>query len=333
MAEFSSIGKQTSRNFTDLYRTSQQNSPDVNALVKTANDIEYSKKVASMQARHGIQKVGFAEVSKKNTRDMEKKLNEDVKDILAPSQRFAGIVAGLGAVSGGAIMIKNNLQEQREEEELQKQQAELRNLRLKLDQETEQDNNELTSLIEKAQEVRRQKLESSEQGTQNSTSLQTGSENSGVSADPGPAIQPSGGDVDRQEVYDYLTKSKGLSHNHAYGIMANIDRESSFRVNPAGGDGGNSFGMLQWNNTYGRSQLMKKNVPDWQTNWRGQLDHALSQNQLPEYNAVINEFLNTDWQTPQAASEHFLRKWERPLHVENDIRKNNQFIAGYNYAN
>ena len=119
MADYSSIGNQTSRNFTDLYQTAQKNSPDVNKLVNTANDIEFSKKKASMQARHGIQKVGFTEVAKKNTRDMQKKLNEDVKDILAPSQRFAGIVAGLGAVSGGAIMIKNNLEEKKEQELLQ----------------------------------------------------------------------------------------------------------------------------------------------------------------------------------------------------------------------
>jgi hypothetical protein len=145
------------------------------------------------------------------------------------------------------------------------------------------------------------------------------------------AITPSGGNVDRQEVYTYLTKSKGLSKNKALGLMANIDRESSFRSNPAGGDGGNSFGMLQWNNTYGRSDLMMKNVPDYASNWKGQLDHALSQNQLPEYNQFISKFKNTTYNSPQAASEAFLRNWERPADVPGDIAKNNQFIAGYNY--
>ena len=76
---------------------------------------------------------------------------------------------------------------------------------------------------------------------------------------------------------------------------------------------------------------MKQNVPDFATNWKGQLDHALSQNQLPEYNQFISKFKNTTYSSPQAASEAFLRNWERPADVAGDIAKNNQFIAGYNY--
>lgn len=161
--------------------------------------------------------------------------------------------------------------------------------------------------------------------------LSTPSSSGGGNSATNP-ITPSGGDVSREEVYSYLTKDKGLSHNKAYGLMANIDRESSFRVNPGGGDGGNSVGLLQWNNTYGRSDLMQQNVPDYATNWKGQLDHALSQNQLPEYNKVTSDYLNTTFQTPQAASEYFLRKWEIPADVSGGISKNNNFIAGYNYG-
>ena len=144
-------------------------------------------------------------------------------------------------------------------------------------------------------------------------------------------ITSTGGDMDRQEVYNYLTKDKNLSKNKALGLMANIERESSFRSNPAGGDGGMSVGSLQWNNTYGRADIMKKNVPDFATNWKGQLDHALSQNQLPEYNAVATKFLNTKFDSPQAASEYFLRNWEKPQDTQGGIQKNNQFIAGYNF--
>ena len=113
--------------------------------------------------------------------------------------------------------------------------------------------------------------------------------------------------------------------------MANIDRESSFRIAPPGGDGGNSVGMFQWNNTYGRSDLMKKNVPDYQTNWKGQIDHALSQNQLPEYNKATSDFLNTDWQSPQAASDGFMRSWEIPADPVAGSKKHSSFIRGYNF--
>ena len=139
------------------------------------------------------------------------------------------------------------------------------------------------------------------------------------------------GTVDPAEVYSYLTNDKGLSKNKALGLMANIERESSFRINPAGGDNGNSFGMLQWNNTYGRSDLMKQNVPDWQTNWKGQLDHALSQNQLPEYNQVTSTYLNTTWESPQAAADNFMNKWERPADPVSGSKKHAGFISGYNF--
>lgn len=139
------------------------------------------------------------------------------------------------------------------------------------------------------------------------------------------------GSVDRGVVFNYLTGDKGLSRNQALGLMANIDRESSFRIAPSGGDGGNSFGMFQWNNTYGRSDLMKKNVPDYQTNWKGQIDHALSQNQLPEYNKATSDFLNTDWQSPQAAGDAFMRSWEIPADPVAGSKKHSSFIRGYNF--
>ena len=113
--------------------------------------------------------------------------------------------------------------------------------------------------------------------------------------------------------------------------MANIDRESSFRINPLGGDNGNSFGMFQWNNTYGRSDVMKQNVPDWQTNWKGQIDHALSQNQLPEYNQFTTQFKNTTFATPQAAADSWMKGWEKPADVVGGSKKHSGFIAGYNF--
>ena len=139
------------------------------------------------------------------------------------------------------------------------------------------------------------------------------------------------GTVDPAEVYSYLTNDKGLSKNKALGLMANIERESSFRINPAGGDNGNSFGMLQWNNTYDRSDLMKQNVPDWQTNWKGQLDHALSQNQLPEYNKASSTYLNTTWESPQAAADYFMNTWEKPADPFTGSKKHAGFISGYNF--
>ena len=150
-------------------------------------------------------------------------------------------------------------------------------------------------------------------------------------SDGSSPVSTGSGSVSRQAVYSYLTGHHKLSRNQALGIMANIDRESSFRIAPPGGDGGNSFGMLQWNNTYGRSDLMMKHVPDWRTNWRGQLDFALSQNQLPEYSDYITKFRNTTFNSPQAAADDFMNNWERPSDRIGGSRKHAGFLSTYNF--
>ncbi len=50
------------------------------------------------------------------------------------------------------------------------------------------------------------------------------------------------------EMYNYMTKELGLSHNKALGILANIHRESSFDIDAKGDPhAGGSFGLFQWN--------------------------------------------------------------------------------------
>ena len=103
-----------------------------------------------------------------------------------------------------------------------------------------------------------------------------------------------------------MTKEKGMSRNHALGLISNGDRESSWILdNP--GDGGYSNGIFQWNS--GRLTRMKAAVPDWQTNWKGQIDYALS-----EVGEPGQEYLRTAFATPQAAAEFWTRRWERPAY-------------------
>ena len=106
------------------------------------------------------------------------------------------------------------------------------------------------------------------------------------------------------EVYDYLL-SKGLSENHAKGITANISRESGFKLgahNP-NDPGAGSFGLFQWNG--GRAENMFKAVPDWQTNWKGQIDYALGEDHGPRY-------LRTTFSSPGEAAYDWMKYWERP---------------------
>lgn len=125
----------------------------------------------------------------------------------------------------------------------------------------------------------------------------------------------------REQVYHYLTSDKGLSRNHALGLIANGDRESLWRTEILG-DRGTSGGIFQWHAT--RFHKMKRAIPDWETNWKAQIDYALSESVGPKWCA--KEFF-----TPQAAAAWWMRYWERPANQSACTYKNNRFIASYEF--
>ena len=158
-------------------------------------------------------------------------------------------------------------------------------------------------------------------GGTGASNTSTTSSSGGVSTNP---ITPSGGTVDRAEVYSYLTKDKGLSHNKAYGLMSNIDRESGFDASIRSGDDGGPGGLFQWKGVRQTPTVAKLvNSGDW----KGQIDYALTE----PGESSAQTFLNTTWESPQAAASHWTRKWERPADPDHDVIKNNNFIAGYTY--
>jgi hypothetical protein len=119
------------------------------------------------------------------------------------------------------------------------------------------------------------------------------------------------------DMINYL-QSKGLSRNQAIGMVNNMKYESSY--NPgAVGDRGTSFGLGQWHNERGRNMINFVG-PDWKTNWRGQLDFALTEKDTKKY-------LSKDFSTPEAASKWFTVNWERPT---NKHQKANQRLGNIN---
>ena len=104
------------------------------------------------------------------------------------------------------------------------------------------------------------------------------------------------------EIYQYLL-SKGLDDNKALGIMANIFRESGFRpgVSETGGPG---VGLFQYSSA-GRKDAFLKAVPDYATNWKGQIDYALKEDAAPQY-------LQKQFSSPQEAADWWMKEWERP---------------------
>jgi hypothetical protein len=106
----------------------------------------------------------------------------------------------------------------------------------------------------------------------------------------------------QKDIYEYLL-SKGLDDNQALGIMANIHRESGFRVDARQPDGP-GVGLFQYSSA-GRKDAFLKSVPDWTTNWKGQIDFALKDDVGPQ-------FFQVKFSSPQEAADWWMRKWERP---------------------
>ena len=125
-----------------------------------------------------------------------------------------------------------------------------------------------------------------------------------------------------KKMYDYM-KSLGVSDTHAKGMLANIKGESDFNVGIMG-DGGESGGLFQMNTD--RYDKMVANVPNWKTDWKGQIRHAIQDDRAPEY-------LSIDFKSPVAAADWFLHNYERP-HSDNHADRealNRSFIGSLNF--
>jgi hypothetical protein len=107
------------------------------------------------------------------------------------------------------------------------------------------------------------------------------------------------------EIYQYLL-SKGMDDAHALGLMANISRESGFRPGVLEEGGGGGVGLFQYTNEPRKGNFLKA-VPNYKTNWKGQIDYALKEPGEPG-----QQYLSTKFSSPQEAADWFMRKWERP---------------------
>ena len=340
MQDYSQSARNTSRATDQIFKAAVDSTPDFVGLANTARQGRGLVQRAMDDAKGYATRQGLKSVGKVQNTKNEAESAKKIADIKRPAQRMAGIVAGLSTLSTAAVLHADNKrakQERLEDRRLRQEHWDA------VDAKHDALQAKQTAWLEKMQE----QMEQLNNGTSSPKEPETDPAAASVPAatdvprpsgpsgpDPvtGPAtVGPTSVKGLRGDVYNYLTQHHKLSRNKALGLMANIDRESSFRIAPAGGDGGNSFGMFQWNNTYGRSDIMKKNVKDWQTNWKGQIDHALSGNQLPEYNKVTTDFKNTTFNSAQEAADYWMKHWERPAHQGRDSRRHTEILGGYNF--
>jgi hypothetical protein len=123
------------------------------------------------------------------------------------------------------------------------------------------------------------------------------------------------------DIYKHLL-SKGMSDIHALGIMANISRESEFRpgVSEKGGPG---VGLFQYSSEPRKSNFLKA-VPNYATNWKGQIDFAIKEDYAPQY-------LQKKYSSSQEAADDWMRKWERPaeyIQATEGPKKHREYLAG-----
>ena len=148
----------------------------------------------------------------------------------------------------------------------------------------------------------------------------------GGPADAGPGGGGAGGYasgeknfVSSQEIYSYL-KSKGLSHNHIMGMLANIQAESSFNAG-AIGDNGTSGGLFQ-HHAERFEGMVAFAGKDWAKNWKRQVDYALREDAGKQY--TQKQFKN-----PEEASAWFTLNFERPANKEQKARDRLQNLQNF----
>lgn len=118
------------------------------------------------------------------------------------------------------------------------------------------------------------------------------------------------GTINSADVSSYL-KSK-MDDNHRLGILANIQGESGFSPGIVG-DNNTSGGLFQ-HHADRFNKMVNYVGNDWATDWKNQIDFALSE-------PAGKEYLSTRFRTPEEATEWWVRKFERPKYATSDTNK------------
>ena len=117
---------------------------------------------------------------------------------------------------------------------------------------------------------------------------------------------PGNNSVSRQEVYDYLMTKDGMTDVKANAIMANIEGESGFYSDAIQTGNISNRGLGLFQHTFpSRKEGLVEDVPDWENNWKGQIDYAMSE---PE----MRRFMRGNYDNQEDATEAFMMEFENP---------------------
>ena len=305
--------KSVTDNATDIYNTAIQTGFNADQVIKQSNANDAVKQMATARRQASMAKSAITSSANTKIDDIKRKLPGELKDIWRPAVRMEGINRMAGSIAAGKYMMDESKLQQKEQAELKLERQKINEAMVALSKaQTEQakTNAELDA-------ARLKKLD--EQGTfvVPGTSDSPGQTTSSTPVLPSSASSNSS-NPSAKEVFDYM-KSLGVSDIHAKGILANIKGESGFQTGVMG-DGGKSGGLFQMYND--RYRKMVNNVPDWKTNWKGQIVHGLKDDVAPQY-------LKMNFGSAVEAADWFLHKYERPAQEHRPGREklNQSFIS------
>tara|TARA_B100000900_G_scaffold386074_1_gene376236 strand:+ start:273 stop:800 length:528 start_codon:yes stop_codon:yes gene_type:complete len=142
---------------------------------------------------------------------------------------------------------------------------------------------------------------------------------------PTPLDSPKSKFVSDIQIYNYLTNEKKLDRNKTLGILANIQAESNFEIGVTEkSDAVNKgLGLFQYTFPTRKEGLLKK-VPDYKTNWKGQIDYFLSE---PEAKSYLKE----NFDNASKAAEFLMQKNLRPANELRPLRtkKHDEYISKF----
>ena len=119
---------------------------------------------------------------------------------------------------------------------------------------------------------------------------------------------------------------KGLSSHQIAGILGNAKAESGFNFGNSSGDGGNAWGLFQWNDR--RRNMVNFVGQDWRNDLSGQLDFAWHELQTSESKAYRALLKATD---VVQATEAFLG-FERPSGYPSGVRNSHNYSGRVKFA-
>lgn len=121
---------------------------------------------------------------------------------------------------------------------------------------------------------------------------------------PGSSPRLTAGTARFRQYYDFLTKREHLSGAQATAILNNIWAESGGKPGIIS-DHGTSGGLIQEHGS--RFAAMMRAVPNWQTNWQGQLAYAVAEGRLIDpkfFSANFGGNLSDEWQFHDERPKH-----------------------------